>query len=94
LVGDLLIEFEIKMYWLMCLVFVLIASLWRQVEYWSKSLAPWENMKAMPAASQDSILLDYIDPMQPVALWISLRKKHWAVSAAISISLLLNLLVS
>lgn len=50
-------------------------------------------MKNGRATAESSILLDYIDPIQPVALWNSIQEKHWDVSAAISISLLLKLLV-
>ncbi|CZR51799.1 uncharacterized protein PAC_01676 [Phialocephala subalpina] len=39
------------------------------------------------------LLLDYIDPMQPVSLWRASRNSHWAVLGGILVSLLLRILI-
>jgi hypothetical protein len=72
---------------------VLIVSLWRQVDYYCRTLAPWAALSGQPSDSKKAILLDFVSPLQPVAFWKSFRAGCLAVTATISISALLQLIV-
>ncbi|KIW20362.1 hypothetical protein PV08_00937 [Exophiala spinifera] len=71
-------------------VFVLVTVLWRQVDYAAKSIQPWAEMARKPQPAQNSLLLDYITPFQVVALWKSLRRRHFTVSCTIAVFFLLK----
>ncbi len=75
-------------------VLVLVASLWRQVDYHCKILSPWTSMYKRPAPAQQSILLDLVSPLSIVAIVKAARLKHLAVVATIAGYGLLKLIVS
>ncbi|TQV91943.1 hypothetical protein IF1G_09528 [Cordyceps javanica] len=60
-------------------LFVLVAACWRQVDSCIKTLTPWSEMAKFPAAAERSILVDYITPVLPLALYRALNNRHWAV---------------
>lgn len=62
---------------------VVIGALWRQVDHTNKILMPWKELKNGPASAENSLLLDYVTPMLPTSLWMSLRNRHWAVSMSV-----------
>lgn len=43
---------------------------------------PWKLMSNKPQPSKQSVLLDYVSPMQPVVLFSSARARHWPVLTA------------
>lgn len=71
----------------------LIAALFNRVEYQAKAMAPWERLSKHPAPARKTLLLDYVSPLQPVAIYQSLRNKDFAVSATTTISVLIKLLI-
>lgn len=73
--------------------FTLIAALFNRVEYQTKSMAPWQRLFKHPEPARKSLLLDYVSPLQPVAIFESLRNKDFAVSATTSVSILIKLLI-
>lgn len=76
------------------IVLVIIISLWRQVDYRCKALAPWQEMRRGPASAKNSLLLDYVSPMFPISLFASIRNGHWAVIGSSLGFILLKLTVS
>ncbi|KAL4892083.1 hypothetical protein BDV59DRAFT_180807 [Aspergillus ambiguus] len=74
-------------------VFTVVAALWGQVDFRTRQLTPWKHMLYGPAASKDTLFLDYIDPWIGQALWNSLQARHFTVSLAITGSLLLRLII-
>ncbi|GME25425.1 uncharacterized protein LTHEOB_12324, partial [Neofusicoccum parvum] len=74
-------------------VFTSIAALWAQVEYRSKQLMPWNALQCAPQCAENSVLLDYVDPMNVVSLFHSARKSHFFVSVAIAGALTAQLMV-
>ncbi|KIW62904.1 hypothetical protein PV04_09793 [Phialophora macrospora] len=60
-------------------ILVFVVALWRQVDYHFKAAAPWMALQHGHANGKDSILLDFISPMQPVSLWLALRYRHFGV---------------
>ena len=67
---------------------MIVTSLWGQVDYQTKNLAPWQELRKGAASSDRSVLLDYISPMMHERLFASAKNKHWGVLAS-SIGLLL-----
>ena len=64
-------------------VLVVVVSLWRQIDYWCKKLAPWDELKKHDAIASKSLLLDYISPIQLISLWRACKNRHVAVVASI-----------
>lgn len=73
-------------------VFVIVTVLWRQVDYASKSIQPWANMASGPQPVGDSLLLDYVTPLQFLSLWRSLKRGHFNVSASIAVFILIKVI--
>lgn len=71
----------------------LIAALFNRVEYQAKLMAPWERLAKHPAPGEEILLLDYISPLQPVAMYTSLKNKDFAVAASTTISLVIKILI-
>ncbi|OQE22615.1 hypothetical protein PENSTE_c010G05295 [Penicillium steckii] len=76
-------------------ILTIVAALWARVEFQAKQNAPWRALQdqANPAEASQSLLLDYVSVMQPVALWNAFKKRHALVAAGISCSLLLRLII-
>ncbi|KAL1633635.1 hypothetical protein SLS56_002783 [Neofusicoccum ribis] len=74
-------------------LFTSIAALWAQVEYRSKQLMPWNALQRAPQRAENSLLLDYVDPMNVVSLFHSARKSHFFVTVAIAGALTAQLMV-
>jgi hypothetical protein len=72
-------------------ILTVVAALWSRVEFQAKQYAPWQAMQEGPTEASQSVLLDYVSPMQPVALFKAFRNRNLVVSSAISYSLLLSL---
>ncbi|EOD51132.1 hypothetical protein UCRNP2_2087 [Neofusicoccum parvum UCRNP2] len=66
------------------MVFTSIAAFWAQVEYRSKQMVPWVLMAQGPQTAWNSLLLDYIEPMNIISLYNSFLNRHWMVVAAIA----------
>ncbi|KAI1272127.1 hypothetical protein F5Y07DRAFT_392266 [Xylaria sp. FL0933] len=68
-----------------------VLSLWAQVDYSTKILMPWKEMRQGRTEPERSVLLDYISP--PIAMVFSraMQKRHWAVMASILGILLIQL---
>lgn len=75
-------------------VFILTTSLWRRVDFYCKELTPYHNMRQGPTPAEQSILLDYIDPILPTSFWKAMKYRHWAVIASLTVYLMLKLCVS
>ena len=60
-------------------VMLLIISLWRQVDYYCKTSAPWDELTRSPATAARSVLLDYVSTFQAIGLFQSIRNGHVAV---------------
>lgn len=59
-------------------VFTVVLSLWRQVDYHVKMMQPWQELKRSSTAS-NTVLLDYIAPLNITSLFKALRKCHLPV---------------
>ncbi|KAI9041368.1 DUF3433 domain-containing protein [Aspergillus affinis] len=75
-------------------VLVLIAGLWRQVDYWCKCLGPWRELRQGWVSADKSLFLDYVGQIHIFGCWTALKNKHWTVSASIVGVLLLKLMMA
>ncbi|KAK5076853.1 hypothetical protein LTR64_005668 [Lithohypha guttulata] len=60
-------------------ILVIVVSLWRQVDYHCKSLQPWQNLTKGVVEAKQSLLLDYLWPLQLDSFQMAVRNKHWRV---------------
>ena len=60
-------------------VLIVIVALWRQIDFHCKSLAPWKVLSDGSAEADQTVLLDYISPLQIVSLWRALCNSHFYV---------------
>ncbi|KAF9889990.1 hypothetical protein FE257_006670 [Aspergillus nanangensis] len=74
-------------------VVTLITALWTRVEFQAKQNAPWQAMQEKPTEASQSLLLDYISVLLPVALFKALKNRHLIVAATITCTLLLRLVI-
>ncbi|KAH7140774.1 hypothetical protein EDB81DRAFT_655305 [Dactylonectria macrodidyma] len=58
---------------------VVVGALWKQVDHQNKILMPWKELQQGPAPVSKTLLLDYISPILPTALWAAIKNRHWAV---------------
>lgn len=72
---------------------ILLVGCWRQVDYYSKVLAPWEHMRKGDAEVTESLLLDYISPIQLASLVSAVKRRDFVVVSTILGFLLLKLIV-
>ncbi|EEU39496.1 uncharacterized protein NECHADRAFT_81730 [Fusarium vanettenii 77-13-4] len=52
-------------------------------------LVPWKELQQGPSPADKSLLLDYVSPMVPTALWQAIKNRHWAVALSITGHLLI-----
>lgn len=63
----------------MTLVLVIVAALWRRLEFQAKRYTPWILLSQGPNRPADALLLDYANASFPTALYTSIRKRHFLV---------------
>jgi hypothetical protein len=77
------------------LVLTAIGAVWMRVDYQAKTTAPWYRLaRGRPAPAEQTLLLDYVDPMPPHTLVLALRHGEFQVAASTGITLLWSLLVA
>lgn len=74
-------------------LFFIQAAIWAQMEYRTKSLAPWQQMATGPSSATRSLLVDYLSPLNLSTCVRSIQLKHHAVALAIFGSVILKLLI-
>lgn len=74
-------------------ILTVVAAVWSRLEFQAKQNAPWQAMQQGPTDASQSVLLDYISAMQPVALSKAFKNRHIVVFSAISCSVLIRLAI-
>lgn len=74
-------------------VLTLVVALWRQVDNATRYNAPWLEMSKGFTIGQRGVLLDYVSPILPSALWSATRNRHWRVVTTIFVFGLLKLAI-
>ena len=72
---------------------VFIIALWRQVDYHTKALVPWNELQKGPVGPDKSLLLDYISPLQFVTLFKAFLAGHIPILATASTFILLKIVL-
>ena len=72
---------------------VIFLSVWRQVDFACRILAPWKHASDKPCKVDESLLMDYIAPILPSRLWTALRNHDWAVCASSTAVMFLRLVI-
>ncbi|KAH7308044.1 hypothetical protein B0I35DRAFT_102489 [Stachybotrys elegans] len=44
---------------------------------------PWKELQSGPSPVDRTLFLDYVSPLLPVSLWMSIKHRHWPVTLAI-----------
>ncbi|KAK1524737.1 hypothetical protein CPAR01_13685 [Colletotrichum paranaense] len=65
-------------------VLVIVAALWRQVDYANKILMPWKELRSGPSDVHKTLLLDYVSPLVTTSFWKAIKNRHWAVVGSIA----------
>ncbi|OAP61936.1 hypothetical protein AYL99_04139 [Fonsecaea erecta] len=73
-------------------ILVFVVALWRQVDFNFKSAAPWLVLQHGHANGKDTLLLDYISPLQPTSFWRALRNRQFGVLSTITGFVLLKVI--
>lgn len=64
-------------------VLIILVSLWRQLDYYCKCLIPWEHLRKGEARVSESLLLDYISPMQLTSFVLAIKRKDFVVVSTV-----------
>ncbi|KAI1097792.1 hypothetical protein F4804DRAFT_351152 [Jackrogersella minutella] len=70
-----------------------LMAVWGRVEYHTKITAPWYQLWNGPREARQSVLLDYVSPLLPVAVYQAAKYRDFLVVAAIVVSLALRVIV-
>jgi Protein of unknown function (DUF3433) len=65
-------------------VLVVVLGLWRQVDYHCKIIQPWQQMRKGATNAAQSVLLDYISPLNITSFIRAVRYRHIPVAASIA----------
>lgn len=60
-------------------VLTLALAFWKKVDFATKKLSPWQNLRNGPAPATTTILLDYISPTFPLTFVQAFKNKHYSV---------------
>ena len=52
---------------------ILLTAIWRQIDFYCKAVIPWAVLKKQETPARESVLLDYISPIQ----WTSFRNAYY-----------------
>jgi hypothetical protein len=64
-------------------VLVIVAGLWRQVDYHCKALSPWSQLHRGPGSASRTVLLDLVSPFPLVSFYKAARLGDVSVMATI-----------
>jgi hypothetical protein len=74
-------------------IFTLASIAWYQVEYDAKMMQPWIEMARKPVTAKRSLLLDYVNPLEPLLLFKAFKAGHVLVAASLGVKYLLQLAI-
>ncbi|KIW99056.1 uncharacterized protein Z519_00719 [Cladophialophora bantiana CBS 173.52] len=64
-------------------VLTIVVAAWRQIDYYCKALAPWDELYRGNAHPSKSVLLDYKSPLQIISFYNAAKNRHFTVIATI-----------
>ncbi len=63
---------------------IVMEFMWKKFVWDLKKMTPWAVMTGTWVAVTDSLLTNYADDLELVSLWKSCRRRHWALTLALS----------
>ncbi|KIV81827.1 hypothetical protein PV11_03979 [Exophiala sideris] len=73
-------------------VLTMFVAVWRQVDFYCKTLTPWAVLRRGNASAAQSVLLDYTSSLQVVSFHKAIRNKHVVVLTTITGFVVLKLI--
>lgn len=74
-------------------VMVIMFSIWRQVDYYLKLLAPWDELQKGPIPASSSLLLDYVSPLHIISLLTAFKRGYIPIIFSIVVLFILKVTV-
>ena len=74
-------------------ILVVVLSLWRQVDYCCKTMQPWQHLWSSPSPASESIMMDYLSPLNIKSFARAIRLRHHPVVASIAGFALLKVVI-
>lgn len=74
-------------------IVICLGFAWKSLVWDLKIVTPYSAMSRKPTSSDKSIWLNYIDSVEFVSFWSSVRNRHWAIFLALATGLLCGVLV-
>jgi hypothetical protein len=74
-------------------VLVIAVGFWQQVDYHCKALLPWKEMQKGYISATQTLLLDYLSPLELIAFWKALHQRHVVILVTIAGLWVLKLIV-
>ena len=62
---------------------VILAAMWRQIDFHTKSLMPWKELSLGPLSPFETVLVDYISTFQVLSFFAAFKRLHRAVMVTI-----------
>jgi len=74
-------------------ILTLVAALWGRVEHQSKYAAPWIRLLRQPSRPEQTVFVNYLSDLQPLAIFNAIRNKDFAVSVASTAAIFIKVLI-
>ncbi|KAK8132137.1 hypothetical protein PG999_000310 [Apiospora kogelbergensis] len=75
-------------------VMVALLAVWNGIDFSTRLLQPWANLRNGPKIARDTLLLDLLTPILPVMAWTASKAKAWPSLSTITAGILLNITAS
>ncbi|KAK8043035.1 hypothetical protein PG994_013518 [Apiospora phragmitis] len=75
-------------------VIVILLAVWNGIDFSSRWLQPWANLRSGPGTAESTVLLDLLTPMLPVMIWTASKLKAWPSLLTIAAVLVLNIITT
>lgn len=72
---------------------IILGFAWKSLVQDLKLVTPFSAMSSNWTESRKSVLLDYVDPLEPKSVWTAFNYRHWALSLGLFVGLLCGILV-
>ncbi|OAL24941.1 hypothetical protein AYO22_05277 [Fonsecaea multimorphosa] len=64
-------------------VLTIVVASWRQIDYYCKALAPWDELHRGNVQPLKSVLLDYKSPLQIISFYKAAKNRHFTIITTI-----------
>lgn len=75
------------------IIFIVVISYWRLLDYHSKALQPWAELAKSSSFADRSLFSDYVSPLLPTTFSLASRRRNYAVCIGIAGFLVLKVVI-